>query len=260
MALWCLLSAAASGQSQNAPRGPLADVSIEQRLDAPLPLEAQFREESGKPVPLGSFFGRKPVILAFVYYRCPMLCTYVVNGVLRALRTLSLTAGRDFELVTVSIDPTDTPAIAAAKKGEFLKAYRREGAEGGVHFLTGEESSIRKLAAAAGFRYEKDRETGDFSHAAGILVVTPEGRIARYLYGVEYSPADLRLSLVEASRGKIGSPVDKILLYCSHYDPVSGRYSLAILKIVRAAGAATALLLGAFLLVRLRKEVREVPN
>lgn len=242
------------------PPGPLADVSIEQRLDQPLPLDAVFRDESGAPVRLGSYFGARPVVLAFVYYRCPMLCPYLLNGLVRAFRAMPYTAGKDFEVVTLSIDPLDSPAIARVKKQDFVEEYGRPGAERGIHFLTGEEPAIRKAALAAGFRYAKDPETGEFAHAAGIMVVTPSGRMSRYLFGVEYAPRDLRLALVEASRGGIGSAADRVLLYCFHYDPKTGKYSLAILRLVRAAGVTTAVLVAAVLIVLFRRGADAPPR
>ncbi len=243
-----------SGQAQNPPTGPLASVAIEQKIGSPLPLDAVFRDESGRLVPLRTFFAGRPVVLAFVYYRCPMLCSYVLEGTRQALRGMSLAAGKDFDLVAVSIDPADTAAGARVKKDDFVREYGRAGAETGVHFLTGEEGSIRRVAAAAGFRYVKDPETGEFAHAAGLFVVTPEGRVAKYFFGVEYAPRDLRLAIVEASSGRLGTPVDRFLLYCSHYDPATGRYTLAVLKVVRLAGIATVLLIGAMFLVFLRRE------
>lgn len=232
----------------------LADVSIEQRLDAQLPLDAPFRDESGSPVRLGRYFGARPVVFEFTYFKCPMLCTYVLNGTVRTLRALSYTPGREFELVAISIDPSDTAAEAAVKKKEFLAEYGRSGAAAGVHFLTGERAASGRVARAAGFRYTEDRETGGFSHAAGLLLATPQGRMARYFYGLEYSARDLRLSIVEASHGRIGSPVDRVLLYCSHYDPTTGKYGWIVMRIVRLGGLATVLALGTFMIVMLRRE------
>ncbi|MGH9441737.1 MAG: SCO family protein [Thermoanaerobaculia bacterium] len=243
-------TAAAAGSAPAA----LADVSIEQRLDAQLPLDAPFRDESGAPVRLGRYFGQRPVVLEFVYFKCPMLCTYVLNGTVRTLRALSYTAGREFELVAISIDPSDSPAEAAVKKKEFLAEYGRPAAGGGVHFLTGEGAASAKVARAAGFRYSEDRETGGYSHAAGMMLATPQGRMARYFYGLEYSARDLRFSIIEASRGTIGSPVDRVLLYCSHYDPTTGKYGWVVLRIVRLGGIVTVVTLGAFMFVMLRRE------
>ncbi len=234
----------------------LREVGIDQRLNEPLPLDLVFQDEDGRPVALRQFFTGKPVVLTLVYYECPMLCNLVLNGVLRAIRAVSFDAGRDYEIVTVSIDPREKPSLATLKKRRYASGYGRPGAGTGWHFLTGQEPAIRELARAAGFRYTYDAARGQFAHAAGFMVATPEGRLARYFYGVEYSARDLRLALVEASAGRIGSPVDQILLYCFHYDPETGKYGPVILNIVRAAGLATLLTLGAFLLVMFRRERR----
>lgn len=243
-------TAAPSGSASAA----LADVSIEQRLNSQLPLDAAFRDESGSPVKLGRYFGARPVVLEFVYFKCPMLCTYVLNGTVRTLRALSYTPGREFELVAISIDPSDTAAEAAVKKKEFLAEYGRSEAAAGVHFLTGEREASARVARAAGFRYSEDRETGGFSHAAGLLLATPQGRMARYFYGLEYSARDLRLSIVEASQGRIGSPVDRVLLYCSHYDPTTGKYGWIVMRVVRIGGLVTMLTIGAFMFVMFRRD------
>ena len=246
----------AAGTPASASPAALSDVLIEQRLDAPLPLDAMFRDESGQPVRLGAYFGSKPVLFEFVYFRCPMLCTYVLDGTVRTLRALSFTPGKEFEFVAISIDPADGPRDAAVKKKEFLAQYGRSAAAGGVHFLTGEKSSIELVTRASGFRFAEDKESGGYSHAAGLLLATPEGRMARYFYGIEYSARDLRLSVVEASRGKIGSPVDRVLLYCSHYDPTSGKYGWVVMRVVRLAGAATVVFLGGFMVVMFRRDRR----
>jgi len=250
-----LAAAAASAQAQNAP-SPLADVSIEQKLGAPLPLDATLRDESGRTVALGDYFHRRPVVLAFVYYECPMLCSYVESGTLKAMRALSFSAGREFELVTVSIDPSDLPKIASAKKADFVRQYGRPGAEAGVHFLTGPAESIAAITRAAGFRYVRDPETKSFSHAAGIMLATPDGRLSKYFYGIEYSARDLKLGVMEASNRRIGTPVDRILLYCSHYDPTTGKYGLVVMRVVRLGGLATVGSLGVFMVVMLRRERR----
>jgi protein SCO1/2 len=185
-----------------------------------------------------------------------MLCTQVINAMIATLRTMSLDAGRDFEIVLVSFDPRETPALAAKKKAEYLARYDRPGGAEGWHFLTGDEPSIRRLTAAAGFKYTWDADTGQFAHPAGIIVATPDGRPARYLFGIEYGPRDVRLALVEASAGKVGTPVDAFLLYCYHYDPMTGRYGLLIMRLLRVAGAATVLALGSFIFVMIRRERR----
>jgi protein SCO1/2 len=226
----------------------LREVGIDQRLDQPIPLDLVFQDEEGRPTPLRQFFQGKPVVLTLVYYECPLLCNLVLNGVLRAIRAVRFDLERDYRIVTVSIDPRETPALAAAKKRKYAAGYGRSGAAAGWHFLTGRETAIRELARAAGFRYTYDAARGQY---------TPGGKLARYFYGVEYSARDLRLALVEASAGKIGSAVDQILLYCFHYDPQTGRYGPLVLHLIRVAGAATLVTLGAFLFIMLRRERRQ---
>ena len=250
----------AQAQGQNASTQPdiLRDIGIDQKLNERVPLDLVFHDESGKPVQLSEFFGEKPVILALVYYECPMLCTLILNGLLKSLRMLSFDVGDQFNVVTVSFDPGETPSLAAEKKKNYINQYGRHGAERGWHFLTGEETSILQLTQAVGFRYTYDPEKDQFVHASGIMVLTPQGKLARYFYGVEYSPRDLRLGLVEASAGKIGSPVDKVLLYCYHYDPVTGKYGLIIMRVLRLAGLATVVALGAFMVVMFRRDRRKL--
>ncbi|MBZ5555997.1 MAG: SCO family protein [Acidobacteriia bacterium] len=235
---------------------PLREIGFDQNLDQLIPLDVPFRDEAGRAVRIGDYFGKKPVVLVFAYYDCPMLCTLVINGLSSALNVLSMDPGKDFEIVTVSFDPRDTPATATAKKAFYLERYRRAGAAEGWHFLSGDQASIDRLTKAAGFRYVWDEETKQFAHPTGIIVLTPEGRLARYLFGIEYGPRDLRFALIEASAGRIGTPVDQILLYCYHYDPMTGRYGLVIMRAMRVAGAATVLLLGGFVLVMLRRDKR----
>jgi len=252
----------ATGPAYTAPAGKsptaelLRDVGIEQNLNAQLPLDAVFRDEAGRDVRLGDYFSDKPVVLALVYYRCPMLCTQVLNGFLKSSQAVPLEIGRDYEVVTVSIDPRETPAMAAEKKKHHARAYRRDGAERGWHFLTGDQQSIDRLAGTVGFRYHYDPASDQFAHASGIVIATPDGRLARYLYGIEYSPHDLRLGLVDSSAGRIGSAADQVLLLCYHYDPLTGRYGLAIAGVLRAAGAFTMFALGSFLFVMYRNERR----
>jgi protein SCO1/2 len=238
----------------------LEGVGIDQRLNRQVPLELRFRDEAGRAVELRQYFGRKPVVLSLVYYECPMLCTLVLNGMLRTMRAMPLNAGRDFDIVTVSFDPREKPELAAVKKQSYIEGYGRAGAAAGWHFLTGDQEPIRRLTEAAGFRYKYDPTADQFVHASAIMVLTPEGRIARYLYGIEYSARDLRLALVEASAGKIGSPVDQVLLYCFHYDPRTGKYGLLIMNVIRAAGTATVLVLGTFLLVMFRRDRQKRPK
>jgi protein SCO1 len=238
------------------PRDVLREIGFDQRLGAALPLDATFRDEAGQAVPLGRYFGSRPVVLSLVYYDCPMLCTLSLNGLVSALDVLPFAPGREFELVTVSFAPAETPALAAAKKAAYLRRYQRPGAAAGWHFLTGEAEQIRRLTEAVGFRYAWDAETRQYAHAAGVLVATPDGRIARYLYGVEYAPKDLRLAVVESSQGRVGSVVDHALLFCYRYDPVRGRYGATVIGLVRAGGLLTVLGLGSFVLTMLRKERR----
>jgi protein SCO1/2 len=219
----------------------LRDVAFDQRLGEMLPLDAPLVDESGRAVRLGDYFGRRPVVLSLAYYGCPMLCTLSLNGVASALKTLSFDAGREFEVVTLSFEPKETPAQAASAKKTYLEQYGRPQAAGGWHFLTGNAAAIAAITGAVGFRYAWDEETRQYAHPAGIVVATPQGRIARYLYGVEYAPKDLRFALVEASAGRVGTPVDQLLLYCYEYDPVRGRYGAAIMRTVRFLGILTVL-------------------
>lgn len=232
----------------------LHGVGIDQRLDAQVPLDLTFRDEAGQPVVLGSLLRGKPVILSLAYYRCPMLCTLVLNGVVSAMKALPFDAGEAFDVVTVSIDPTDTAAQAAAKKAVYLQQYRRPGAAAGWHFLTGDAAAIEQLAGAVGFRYRYDPERDEYAHAAGIAVLTPQGRVARYFFGVEFVPRDLKFALMEAAEARIGSPIDQLLLFCYHYDPSTGRYGPIVLGGLRLAGGATVLALAGFVALALRRE------
>jgi protein SCO1/2 len=233
---------------------PLRDIGFDQHLDQMLPLDTVFTDEHGQSVRIGQYFGSKPVVLAFVYYTCPMLCTQVLNAMSSTLGVLSLDPGKDFEIVLVGFDPRETPAQAAAKKAETMERYKRPGAEGGWHFLTGSEASIKNVTSAAGFRYVWDEQTKQFAHPTGIIVVTPDGRPARYLFGIEYGPRDVRFALLEASAGRIGSVADSLLLYCYHYDPMTGRYGVYIMRTLRIAGIATVLLITMFIIVMVRRE------
>ncbi|HEY6333370.1 MAG TPA: cytochrome c oxidase subunit II [Blastocatellia bacterium] len=219
--------------------GPLQNIGIDQKLGDQVPMDLVFRDEAGDPVKLGQLFSDKPVILSLVYYDCPMLCTQVLNGLDRGINVLTFDLGKEFDIVTVSFNPKETPQLANAKKQEYLKIYRRPGASAGWHFLTGEQSQIDALANSVGFKYALDPKTGLYAHASGLMVLTPAGKISRYFYGIDYAPHDLKLALMEASKNKIGSPIDKVLLYCYQYDPATGKYSLMILRIIRIAGGAT---------------------
>ncbi len=217
----------------------LRNVGFEPPLNGPIPLDAGFRDENGRDVHLGDYFGRKPVLLALVYYGCPMLCNQVEQGVVGSLKMLSFNAGRDYEVVFVSFDPRETPDMAAQKKVSALSHYGRPETAAGWHFLTGGRDSIDALTMAANFRYSFNEKTGIFAHASGIMLLTPDGRISRYFYGVEYPSRDVRLGLVDASAGKIGNPIDHLLLYCFQYDPSTARYSATILRIIRLGGVLT---------------------
>jgi protein SCO1 len=237
--------------------GALAGVGIDQKLDQQVPLNLNFVNEAGATVPLSSFFHTgKPVILALVYYRCPMLCTQILNGLESSLKAVSFNPGQDFEILAVSFDPKDTFELAAAKKQTYLKRYGRANTANGWHFLTGDPANIKALTDAVGFHYKYDPSTDQFAHASGIMIVTPDGRLSRYFYGVEYAPRDVRLGLVEASKNKIGNPVDQILLFCYHYDPATGKYGALVMNIVRLAGAGFVLVAVAVLLIALKREKR----
>lgn len=246
--------APAAHAHDSAPGDPLDAVAFDQRLDAQLPLELRFRDESGAAVRLGDYFGERPVLLILAYYECPNLCPLALDGLAHSLRDLSYAAGQEFEVLALSIDPDETPAVASKRKAELLERYGRPGASEGWHLLTGEHASIDALAEAIGFRYAYDAAQDEYAHPTGVVVLTSGGRIARYLYGIEYPPIDLRLGLTETSQGKIGSPVDRLLLRCYDYNPTTGGYSLAIMRVVRWAGLGTALGLAAFVWAAVRRE------
>jgi protein SCO1/2 len=236
--------------------GQLLGVEFGQRLNTTLPLDLTFQDESGREVRLGEYFKRRPVVLAFVYYECAMLCSQVLNGMTSALMTLDETAGREYEVVAVSFDPRDTPMAATAKKKAYIDRYGRQGAEQGFHFLTGSEASIKALTDAAGFKYAWDEETQQFAHASGFVVATPDGKLSRYFFGIEYAPRDIKFALIESSAGRVGTLVDQVMLYCYHYDPKTGSYSFVAMKAVRLGGAFTLLALAGFVVVALRREHR----
>jgi protein SCO1/2 len=232
----------------------LNNVGIEQRLNEQIPPDLRFVDESGRSVRLGDYFGKRPIILSLAYYKCQMLCPEVLSGLTTALRAMTFDAGKEFEVLTVSFDPHDTPELAAKTKQEYVSRYRRQNAEQGWHFLTGQPDAIASLTKAAGFQYEYDSASGQYAHTTAIMVLTPEGRIAQYYYGVEYPPRDLRLGLVEAAQHQIGSLADAILLYCYHYDPATGKYGAMITRILRLAGVVTMVFLGTFIMLMLRRE------
>jgi protein SCO1/2 len=236
----------------------LTSVSFEQRLNEQLPLDLSFKNEDGRTVKLGEYFGRKPVILTFVYYECPMLCTEVLNGLESSLRVLNETIGKEFDVVTVSFDPRETPVLAAGKKKAYLERYKRPEAQQGWHFLTGSQESIDALTHAAGFNYYWDEASHQFAHASGIVVATPTGKISRYFMGIEHSPRDVKFALIESSHEKIGSLADRLLLYCYHYDPAKGNYGFVAMRAVRIGGAATILALVGFVFVSIRRDQKAI--
>jgi protein SCO1 len=257
VALAVLVPAAAVAQPAADRPAALREVGFDQRLGETVPLDITLRDEAGRPVRLGNYFRGKPVALNLVYFECPMLCTMALNGLTGALGTLSFEPGREFEMVTVSFDHREGPELAAAKKATYLKRYGRPQAAAGWHFLTGDAAAIQALTRAVGFRYTWDDATAQFAHPSGLVVLTPEGRIARYLYGVEYTPKDLRLGLVEASEGRVGTAVDQAVLFCYRYDPMTGKYGLLVMRLVRVGGVLTVLALGTFIVVYRRPRPAE---
>jgi len=262
LALILILAASAFGQGMtNGIMSPpanvrppgLKNVGMRQNLNQPIPADLTFTDDLGRTVRLGDYFGKKPIILNLVYFTCPMLCGEVLSGLENSLRMMKFEVGKEFDVITVSFDPHDTPEAAAKKKSEFLRRYKRPGAELGWHFLVGHQDAIDSLTKAAGFDYQYDPKTRQFAHTAAILILTPEGRIAQYYYGIEYPPKDLRLGLVEAGAGQIGNVVDALLLYCYHYDPEQGKYSATILRVLRLAGVATMLFIGTLIFVMIRR-------
>lgn len=246
----------------------LKDVRIEQKLDQQLPLDLVFRDEKGQQVKLGDYFGKKPVVLSLVYYDCPMLCTQILNGMVTSFRVLPFQIGKEFDVVSISFDPRETAELAASKKKvyvDYLPEKMRAGATGGWHFLTGDAANIERITDAVGFRYRYDEATKQFAHASAIIVTTPEGKLSRYFYGVEYPARDLRLGLIESSQSKIGSLADELLLYCYHYDPATGKYGAAVMRVVRIAGVITlAGIIAMLLLLKQRRpqvaDMGEVPK
>jgi len=257
-AVLCLAFAAAAIAETPKP-GILNEVGIDQKLNQQLPLELSFRNENNRIAPLKSYFGTRPVVLVFVYYECPMLCTLTLNGLVRSLRAITFNVGTDFDVVVVSFDPHETWQLAAAKKRTYVEEYRRPGTESGWHFLTGGDSEIEALTRAAGFRYTYDSQSQQWAHSAAIMVTTPEGRISRYFYGVEYSARDLRLGLVDASNRRIGGLADQALLYCYQYDPATGKYGMAIMGLLRISGIVTVLALALFIVRMVRRETPVSP-
>lgn len=263
-----------TGQAAAQPSGPLSipppgavaseqipalkDVGIDQsKLNNQLPLDLMFTDETGKDVRLGDYFGKRPVLLAFAYYECPMLCSMVLNGLVGSVEPLTFTAGKEFEVVVIGIDPGETPALAAEKKRVYVRRYNREETAAGWHFLTGRETNIKRLADAAGFRYAYDEAIDQYAHPAAMTIATADGRVSRYLFGIEFAPRDVRLGLIEATEGKIGTVVDQMLLYCYHYDPETGKYGFVVMNLVRLGGLLTVVALGASVFLALRRERRQ---
>ena len=244
----------APGEAASAKPGILGRIGIDQRLNHQVPLDIPFVDENGRDVRLGDYFGKRPVVLALVYYECPMLCTQVLNGLTSALSVMNFEPGREFDVVAVSFNPREGPGLASQKKKNYIERYGRPQTAGGWHFLTGKEDAIKRLTEAVGFRYEFDEKIGQFAHGAGIEVLTPRGTIARYFYGIEFSARDLRLGVIEAADEKIGTPIDDFLLLCYHYDPATGKYGAAVLRLVRIGAVATVLGFVTFLAISLRRE------
>jgi protein SCO1/2 len=246
--------AGAVSSKQNAQQNLLRQVGIDQKLNNQIPLDLIFRDETGRLLPLREYFGSRPAVLALVYYRCPMLCTITMDGLLKTLQEIPLNVGKEFDVIAVSFDPRETAELAAAKKAHYLERYHRDGTASGFHFLTGDENSIKRLTDAVGFRYVYDEKNDQFAHASGLMVLTPLGKVARYLYGVEFAPRNLQFSLMEASQNRIGSPVDRVLLYCYHYDPANGKYTPITINLVRMGGLLTVLALTILLIAMFRWE------
>jgi protein SCO1 len=239
----------------------LKEVGIDQKLNQQLPVDAVFKDENGAEVKLGNYFGKRPIVLSLVYFDCPMLCTQVLNGMVSSFKTLSLKPGEDFDIVSISFDPRETPTLAAAKKKvyvDYLPESKRAGFRNGWHFLTGNEENIHRITEAVGFRYHFDTSTNQFAHASAIYVATPEGKLSHYFYGIEYAPRDVRLGLVEASQNKIGSAVDQLMLYCYHYDPATGKYGAVVMNMIRLGGVLTLIALGLMMLVMRKRNAMRI--
>jgi protein SCO1/2 len=254
LAACSILGAAQPALAQ--PGGALKEVGFDQNLNAQIPLTTKFRDENGQPVQLSDYFGRRPVILVMGYSNCPLLCSQVLGEVTRSLKPLDFSIGKDFDIVTVSINPKETPEQADSLRRNYLKRYNRPGSESGWHALTGDEPSIDRLAKAVGFRYTYSPKLNLYAHASGFVLLTPAGRISRYFYGIEFPARELKYALIEASASRIGSPIDKLVLYCYDFDPATGKYTLAIMTVIRVLGVATALALGTFMFAMVRRDRR----
>ena len=240
--------------AQDPPAGILTEIGVDQKLNAPVPMDVHFKDEAGKDVRLGDLFHGKPVVLSLVYYECPMLCSMTLNGLVKSMRPLAFNLGDEFDVLTISFDPHEQPELAAAKKSVYVSDYGRPGAAAGWHFLTGSPDAIRHLTDAVGYRYKWDEYTKQWAHVSAIMILTPDGRVSQYLYGIEFSARDMRLSLIQASQNKIGNIVDRIFLYCYHYNPDTGRYGLVIMNTVRLASLATVFAIVAFIIISRRRE------
>jgi len=256
MALGIALASTSTARGDDPPGTTLGKVGFDQNLDAQLPLDLAFRDESGRSVRLGDYFGSKPVILTLVYHRCPMLCGEGMKGLARSLKPLKLSIGSEYDVVTVSIDPTESPELARAKKAAVVDRYGRPEAAEGWHFLTGDQASIAALARTVGFRYTYNPATKEYAHAAGLVIATPGGRIARYFYGIDFPSKDLQFGLIESSAGKIGSPIARLMLFCYDYDPATGKYTLAVVNLLRVIGTATAVVLASYVVLMIRRDRR----
>lgn len=252
-------SAPIEQKSEPPPPEVLKRTGFDQNLGAQLPLDKLVRNEEGQLVPLGTYFTDRPVVFSLVYYNCPMLCNLVLNGMMDTLREVAFVPGRDYEIVTLSFNHEETHLLAAEKKANYIADFKREGAEAGWHFLTADEESVAAIAGTAGFKFAWDEKAQEYAHGSGIMVATPDGRLSHYFYGVMFSPRDVRLALVDSSDGKIGNPVDQLMLFCYHYNPVMGGYNAAIMNLVRAGCFATIGALGLFLMVSWRKERKAPP-
>lgn len=257
LSAWIALAPTTAADRLEPAPAVLEEVGVDERLDAEVPLDAPFVDETGKTVNLGTYLaGGKPVLLTLNYYRCPMLCTLVLNGLVDGLKHLDWVPGSEFEMVTLSIDPSETPTLAAAKKRSYLEAYERPAAARGWHFLTGKPEAIRAITDRVGFRYAYDAERNEYAHAAVLILIKPDGRISRYLYGVQFEPKDLRLALLEASQGRIGTTLDRIILHCYYYDSQSRQYSIAAMRVMQLGAGLTLTALGAFMIVLWMREAR----
>ena len=257
MSLGCIASMSTTAAAQSTVGGVVSQVGFDQKLGVQLPLDLSFRDETGRELRLAELFGQRPVILAPVYYRCPLLCNQLLNGLTRSLKPVALGAGKDFDVVAFSINPDETPEVARPKKGAYLEQYDRPGSESGWHFLTGDATSIKGLAEAIGFRYTFNPVTKLYAHAAGVVIMTPDGHIARYFYGIDFPPKELESELERARAGRIGTPIGRLLLLCYDYDAATGKYTLSILLLIRIMGTTTAVALAGFMFVMFRREGRQ---